>query len=59
MAGLSAEEYITQSIVEPNAYIVPECPTGPCAPNLMTQTLGDTLSEAELNGLVQYLLTLE
>lgn len=59
VAGLSAEEYITQSIVEPNAYIVPECPTGPCAPNLMTQTLGDTLSEAELNGLVQYLLTLE
>lgn len=59
VAGLSAEEYIHESIVQPNAYIVPACPTGPCAPNLMTQTLGDTLSEAELNGLVQYLLTLE
>ena len=59
VAGLSAEEYIHQSIVEPNAFIVPQCPAGPCSPNLMTQTFGTTLSEAELNGLVQYLLTLK
>ncbi len=57
--GLSAQEYIHQSIVQPNAYIVPECPSGPCAPNLMPQTFGQTLSPAELDGLVQYLLTLE
>lgn len=57
--GLSAEEYIHQSIVEPNAYVVPECPSGPCAPNLMPQTFGQSLSPAELDGLVQYLLTLE
>lgn len=59
VAGLSAEEYIHQSIVDPNAFIVPECPTGPCSPNLMPQTFGSTLSEAELNGLIQYLLTLQ
>ncbi len=29
--GLTAEEYVYQSILEPSAYIVPECPTGPCA----------------------------
>lgn len=57
--GLSAEEYIHQSIVEPNAYVVPDCPNGPCAPGLMPQTFGQTLSPAELDGLVQYLLTLE
>ncbi len=31
VAGQSAEEYIHTSIVNPNAYIVPECPTGACA----------------------------
>jgi len=56
--GLSAEEYIHQSIVQPNAYVVPECPSGPCAANLMPQTYEQTLSPAELDGLVQYLLTL-
>jgi len=55
--GLSAEEYIHQSIVQPNAYVVPECPSGPCAANLMPQTYEQTLSPAELDGLVQYLLT--
>lgn len=59
VAGLSAEEYIHQSIVDPNAHLVPECPAGPCQPNLMPQTFGTSLSEAELNGLVQYLLTLQ
>ena len=31
VAGQSAEEYIHTSIVNPNAYVVPECPTGACA----------------------------
>lgn len=57
--GLSAEEYIRQSILEPNAFIVPQCPTGPCLPNLMPQDYGQKLSPAELDGLVEFLLTLE
>lgn len=57
--GLSAEEYIRQSIVEPNAFIVPQCPTGPCQPGLMPQNYGQNLAPAELDGLVEYLLTLE
>jgi mono/diheme cytochrome c family protein len=57
--GLSAEDYIRESIVNPNAYIAPECPSGPCAANLMPQTFGQTLSPDELDGLIQYLLTLE
>lgn len=57
--GKSAEEYIRESIVNPSAYVAPECPSGPCAAGLMPQTFGQTLSPAELDGLVQYLLTLE
>jgi mono/diheme cytochrome c family protein len=57
--GQSAEEYITNSIVNPNDFIAPQCPNGPCQPGLMPQTYGQTLTEQELNGLVQYLLTLE
>ncbi len=29
--GLTADEYVYESILDPNAYIVPECPPGPCA----------------------------
>lgn len=57
--GQSAEEYITNSIVNPNDFIVPDCPTGACQAGLMPQTYGQTLTEQELNGLVQYLLTLK
>lgn len=59
VAGQSAEEYIHTSIVNPNAYVVPECPTGACAAGLMPQNFGQTLAPEELDGLVQYLLTLE
>lgn len=53
--GLSTEDYIRQSIINPNAYIVPECPTGACLENVMPQTFGDTLSEQQLNDLVAFL----
>ena len=33
--GLSAEEYIRQSIMEPMAYTVAECPFGACTPGVM------------------------
>jgi mono/diheme cytochrome c family protein len=29
--GLTTEEYVYESILYPSEYIVPECPTGPCA----------------------------
>jgi len=55
VAGEAAEEYIKTSIVNPNAYIAPECPNGACPANVMPQTFGNTLSEAELTALVTYL----
>ena len=51
--GLSAEDYIRQSILEPNAYVVEGYPAG-----VMVQVWGETLTEEELNNLVAYLLTL-
>lgn len=59
VAGQSAEEYIRTSIVNPNAYIVPECPTGACPSGIMPQNFAQQMSPEELDGLVQYLLTLE
>ncbi len=55
VAGLSSEEYIRQSLLEPNAVIAPTCPTGPCLPNLMVQNLGDILTAEEIDAVVAYL----
>jgi hypothetical protein len=54
--GLSAADYVRQSIVEPNAYIVPTCPNGPCIPNIMPQNYAETLSPEQIEILVTYLL---
>ncbi len=59
-AGVAdAEAYVRQSIVEPNAYRVEECPTGACAPGVMPANFGDVLSGEELDALVAYLLAQE
>jgi sulfur-oxidizing protein SoxX len=52
--GLSAEEYIRESILDPNAYVVEGFSEG-----LMYQNYRDTLTEEEINDLISYLLTLE
>ena len=54
VAGVSAADYIHQSIVEPNAYIVEGFAEG-----LMYQNYGTDLTEQEINDLVAYTLTLE
>ncbi len=56
--GLSAVEYIHQSILEPNAFIAPECPAGPCLPGLMIQNLGDILTPEEIDSVVAYMASL-
>lgn len=49
--GLSAQEYIHQSIVDPGAHIVEGFQDG-----LMPRDFGERMSDAELNAMVQYLL---
>jgi mono/diheme cytochrome c family protein len=46
-------EYLEESILEPNARVVPGFP-----PNLMPQDFGDKLSASEFNNLIAYLTTL-
>lgn len=50
--GLSAEEYIRQSIVEPNAHVVDDFD-----PGLMPADFGERMSSEELSILIEYLLS--
>ena len=50
-AGQTLDAYVRESIVKPNAYIVPGF-----KPNVMTSTFGQTLTALQLNGLIAYLL---
>lgn len=59
VAGMSAEEYIRQSILQPNAYLAPECPNGPCIANIMPQDYATRLTPEQLDILVRYLLALD
>ena len=52
--GLSAREYIRESILDPSAYVVETFPD-----QLMPQNFGDIFSEEDINDLIAYLMTLE
>jgi mono/diheme cytochrome c family protein len=52
--GLTADEYLLQSIVDPNAYVVEGFPAGQ-----MLDIFEETLSSEEIDALVAYLLTLD
>lgn len=56
--GYSADEYIRESIVEPNAFIAPECPTGECPEGVMLQAFAQVLSPQDLDTIVAYLSAL-
>jgi mono/diheme cytochrome c family protein len=53
-AGISAEEYLRESILNPNLFMVEEFAEG-----IMPQTFGDTLSDEQVDSLIAFLLTLE
>ena len=52
--GLTAEAYLRESIVDPNAYLVDDYTRG-----LMPRGYVDTLTTEEIDNLVQYLLSLQ
>lgn len=54
VTGLSAEEYLHQSIVDPDAYVVDGYPEGQ-----MLGNFEETLTPEEIDSLVAYLLTLD
>jgi mono/diheme cytochrome c family protein len=55
----TVEEFIHESIVNPNAYLAKNCPTGPCVANIMTKNLEQTIPAADLKNLVAYLSSLK
>ena len=57
--GYTAEAYIRESIVDPEAFIVEECPLGPCAAGLMQPTFAQLMTEEEYEALVAYLVSLK
>ena len=54
----TVDEYVRESILEPDIFIVPECPNGPCQPGQMPENLADLITDGELEAIVQYLATL-
>ncbi|MCY4078891.1 MAG: DUF4399 domain-containing protein [Caldilineaceae bacterium] len=56
--GYTAEEYVREAIVEPSAFIVEECPLGPCL-QVMPENYGDILTEEEIDAVVAYLLSMK
>lgn len=57
-AATTPEEYILQSILHPNAYVVAQCPQGACQAGLMPQNYDQTIKPDDLEKLVDYLTTL-
>jgi len=54
----SVDEYMLEAIQAPDAFIAPECPTGPCGKGIMPSSLADALNTQELEAIVTYLSTL-
>jgi copper-containing nitrite reductase len=54
-AATTSEEYLHESILEPNLFIAPKCPTGACVPDVMPATLAESLTTDEINAIVTYL----
>jgi len=50
-----AEEFIYESLVNPDAFIPTECPGGHCQEGLMPANLGEVLSDGELEAITAYL----
>jgi len=57
--GTSAEQYIYESILEPNKHMVEECPMGPCpVPSQMRADYPTVLNEQSMADLIAYYMTL-
>ena len=56
----TAAEYIEQSIVHPDAYTYPKCPTGPCPKGTMPANFQQVIRDpADVKALVAYLAALK
>jgi mono/diheme cytochrome c family protein len=56
--GPSPAAYIEESILKPNEFIMPNCPTGPCPEGVMPQNFAETLTPDQIATMVEYLAAL-
>ena len=49
------EEFIRESVVNPDVYVSNACPTGPCPAGVMPASFSKTLNEEEIGAIVSYL----
>ncbi len=57
LQGMSIEQYLRLSIIDPNAILAGQCPNGPCFPNIMPRDYGTRLDSQQIETIVAYLLT--
>ncbi len=57
MSGISAEDYIRESIVNPTAFVAQDVERS--VPGLMTEAITEKLTDEQVNALVAFLMTLE
>lgn len=54
----TASEFLVEAIVDPDIYIAADCGGNPCQQGIMPDDLGSTLSNAEIEAMVDYMLNL-
>ena len=54
--GQSASDYLRTSIVDPEAYLAPDCPNGPCLEGIMPGDYANRLTAGQIDTLVDFLL---
>jgi nitrite reductase (NO-forming) / hydroxylamine reductase len=57
-AADTVEAYLAESILQPEAFISPACPNGPCQPGLMPAGLDQAMNSDELFSVVRYIASL-
>ena len=58
-SAATVEEYLLESIVNPDVYLASDCNGVPCQAGQMPSGFGDMYSEAELNAMVQFMAALQ
>jgi len=54
----TVEDYLREAILNPDAFLSDDCPSGPCQPGVMPAALADLLSDPQLDAIVDYLAAL-
>ncbi len=56
--GYTAADYVYESILKPDAFIAPECPSGPCnEPSTMPGNFGERMTQQDMADVMSYVLS--